>query len=157
MNPNTPAELCSVQYADFDQAICICLRNFSINGMCYLAKSNAKSAFRVLGLNPQSWKWLVLKAISHFDGKVYYFIDKCLPFGSSISCALFQKVSDALAWLVEFATKTPLVNYLDNFLFAAWLRAVCNDYLRTFLRISEQICLPISKEKTRQGFLVDAE
>ena len=165
VNANTPAELCSVKYADFDQAIQLCLLNINEHGLCWLAKSDAKSAFRVLGLNPSSWPWLILKAVSPFDGKTYYFVDKCLPFGSSISCALFQKVSDAIAWLVKFRTKKDLVNYLDDFLFVAMLRFLCDLQLRTFLQICEDIGMPISSDKTVYscsqltflGFLVDGQ
>ena len=50
-----------------------------------------------------------------------YFIDKWLPFGASISCALFQKFSDALCHIVEYHTNSnkKITNYLDDFLFIA--------------------------------------
>ena len=60
------------------------------------------SAFRNLGLGKSSWNWTVLKAWSPIDEQMYYFIDKCLPFGSSISCTLFQLVSDAVACIVKY-------------------------------------------------------
>ena len=126
MNSNTPPELCSVHYVDFDQAIRLCISQLNEYGVCYLAKSDAQSAFRILGLDPGSWKWLVMKARSPIDQKMYYFIDKCWPFGSSISCALFQEISDAVAHLVQFRTKKPLVNYLDDYLLVAALMIVCN-------------------------------
>ena len=31
---------------------------------------------------------------------VKYFVDKCLPFGAAISCAIFQALSNAIAHLV---------------------------------------------------------
>ena len=38
--------------------------------------------------------WLLLiKAKSPLDGKFYYFVDKSLPFGASISCSHFQRVN----------------------------------------------------------------
>ena len=51
-NANTPAELCSVKYADFDQAIRLCLANLESENICWLCKSDAKSTFTVIGLNP---------------------------------------------------------------------------------------------------------
>ena len=119
VNANTPDQLCSVQYTDFDEAVQQCLTYVNGNKPIYLAKSDAQSAFRILGLDPASWAWTVLKAVSPVDSKIYYFVDKCLPFGSLISCALFQKVSDAVSFLVQFKTKLMLINYLDDFLFVS--------------------------------------
>ena len=62
-----------------------------------------------------SWKLLVLKAEQPVTGKIYYFVDKCLPFGASISCAIFQDFFNAVAYLVLFNTNKPLVNYLDDY------------------------------------------
>ena len=75
-------------------------------------------------------------------------MDKCLPFGASISCAHFQKVSDAIAYLVEYRTNKPVVNYLDNYLFAALLKRLCNWQVTVFLQTCQRIGLPVSQEKT---------
>ena len=163
VNANTPDELCSVKYTEFDQAIKLCIQADNNEGPIYLSKSDAQSAFRVLGLNPESWQWTVLKAQSPIDGLWYYFVDKCLPFGSSISCALFQKVSDAIAHLVYFRTKVFLINYLDDFLFVSSLKWGCNKQLEIFLAVSKDVRMPISQTKTFYatpcltflGFLID--
>ena len=147
VNYNTPNHLSRVKYVDFDEAIRLCLLQLQESEICFLVKSNAESTFHILGLNPSSWQWLILKARSPLDGQVYYFVDKCLPFGSSISCALFQEVSDALAFLVKFQTKKPLVNYLDDFLFVATLHIMCNLQLEQFLAICKEINFPVSKRK----------
>ena len=57
----------------------------------YAGKSDLKSAFRILGLSKNCWQWLVMKAQDPQTKDWFYFVDKCLPFGSSISCALFQR------------------------------------------------------------------
>ena len=67
------------------------------NRVIYAGKSNLKSVFRILGLSPKSWPWLVMKAQDPQTGQWKYFVDKCLPFGASISCALFQWFCNALA------------------------------------------------------------
>ena len=99
---NTPEELCHVNYANFDEVIRLCLSEISEqpNQVVYLDKSDYSSAFRNVGLGPDSWPWLVLKVENPVDGKVYYFVDQCLLFGHSISCALFQDISDAIAHIV---------------------------------------------------------
>jgi hypothetical protein len=53
-----------------------------------------------------------------FDNKFYF--DKCLPFGASISCSLFEKFSTALHRFTEQKTgNKDILNYLDDFLFGA--------------------------------------
>ena len=89
-----------------------------------------------------------MKVRSPLDGKTYYFVDKCLPFSASISCSHFQKFSDAVAHLVKFRTGKDLVNYLDDFLFIALMKMICNSQIKTFLEVCAAIRFPISPEKT---------
>ena len=51
------------------------------------ARIDLKSAFRLLPIYPGYFDLLGIR----FDGK--YFFDKCLPFGSKLVCALFNKLS----------------------------------------------------------------
>ena len=84
----------------------------------------------------------------------YFFIDLCLPFGASISFALFQSFSDALKHLAELRLAILLVNtmaitnYLDDFLFIAITLLLCNGMVHEFLFICERVGCPISVEKT---------
>ena len=91
-----------------------------------------------------------MMAVSLFDGKKYFFVDKCLPFGASISCSHFQRVSDGIAHIVavKAGLKKVPVNYLDDFLFAALRKLYCDYQVRVFLSICDQICLPVCMEKT---------
>ena len=98
INSETPKDLCSVHYPDFAQAIRACVK---LGVACKLAKSDAVSAFRNLGIQKNQWNLLILAAKSPADQQWYFFVDKCLPFGASISCAHFQRVSDAIAHLVR--------------------------------------------------------
>ena len=93
----------------------------------------------------------MLKAIHPVTGKVYYFVDTCLPFGSSISCAIFQDFSNAVAFVVKSRTGKPLVNYLDDYMFAALVKAACDGQVQVFLHICEAIGFPVSFEKTFRG------
>ena len=99
VNFNTPRKYCTVQYKDFENAIRRCLAELKYGGICYMGKSDLTSAFRILPIRPEVWCWLVMKAENPKDGKTYYFVDKCLPFGHAISCALFQEMSDAMQWI----------------------------------------------------------
>ena len=118
---------------------------------CCCAKSDMSMAFRNVPMDRKSWCYLVLKAEHPNTGELYYFVDKCLPFGASISCAIFQTFSDAIAHLVVHRTNKPLVNYLDDFFFAALVKAVCDGQVRVFLDICESIAFLVSLEKTFWG------
>ena len=85
VNENTPESLCSVKYPDFNEAVQLCIRE---GKGCHISKSDMKSVFRNLGICKRHWQFLVMKATSPIDGKTYYFVDKCLPFGASISCSI---------------------------------------------------------------------
>ena len=151
VNSETPAELCTMQYPSFDKVIAICLRELqdvNKNSKIFVGKSDMRSAFRNLGLLPSCFPYLVMKAQNPEDGIWYYFIDKCLPFGASISCALFQEFSDAVAFIVRSKIGKDLINYLDDYLFAALTRYICNGQIRMFLDICNQIKFPVSLEKT---------
>ena len=160
VNHNTPSELCSVKYLDLDDAITMCLK---AGQGCHIAKSDLISAFRILGIKKKFWKYLVMKAQSPIDQKIYYFVDKCMPFGSSISCANFQQVSNAISFLVSYRTGCQNVNYLDDYFFCSLLKLLCNNQVKSFLQVCAEINFPVSQEKmvwantlmTFLGLLID--
>ena len=94
---------------------------------------------------------LVMKAECPTTGRIYYFVDKCLPFGAAISCALFQKFSNAVAHIVSFFTGKKLINYLDDYFFVAFMKMMCNNQVSVFLQVCVTINFPVSKEKTFWG------
>ena len=148
VSANTPEEMCTVKYPDFNDAIQLCLRE---GRCCHIAKSDMKSAFRNLGIKKKHWRFLIMKAVSPIDGKTYYFVDKCLPFRASISCSHFQRFSNAINHTVRWRTNKNLVNYLDDFLFAALRKLLCNRQVSEFLNVCESISFPVSMEKTFWG------
>ena len=137
-----------MKYPDFNQAIQLCL---SEGRGCKIAKSDMKSAFRNLGIKKNHWRYLVMKAKNPLDGKIYYFVDKCLPFRASISCSHFQRFSNAVKHIVMFRTKKDLVNYMDDFFFVALMKLICNNQIREFLAVCHEIAFPVSLEKTFWG------
>ena len=134
-----------MKYPDFNEAIQLCLKG---GKGCHIAKSDMKSAFRNLGIKPEDWKYLVMKAVSPIDGKTYYFVDKCLPFGASSTCSHFQRFSNAVKHIVQWKAKKSLVNYLDDYLFAALRKLLCNLQVKIFLEVCSEISFPVSLEKT---------
>ena len=106
-----------------------------------------------------------MKARNPIDNQWCFFIDKCLPFGSSISCKLFQEFSNSIAHIVQWKlrTKKKITNYLDDFLFVALLKWLCNLKVETFLEVCKEINFPVNMDKTYWantnmtflGFLLD--
>ena len=121
VNSQTPAELCSVKYPDFADAVRTCMTEIQQHGSCFISKSDAKSAFRNLGICRQDWPWLLMAVKSPIDNKWYFFVDKCLPFGSLISCSHYQKVSNSIAYITKCINQKSSINYLDDFLFSSYL------------------------------------
>ena len=172
LNKLTPKEICSVKYNDLDYAVRTCLSTKEeaekttklqcdkgkeegegvqdSESPIYLGKTDVQSAFRILGLSKKSWPWLIMKAEHPVTGETFFFIDKCLPFGVSISCSHFQCFSNALKHLIEFRTRTKrrVMNYLDDFLFVAISMLRCNFMIKEFLKMCEEIGVPIAAEKT---------
>ena len=148
VNFHTPKELSTVTYKDFEAAVKLCI----LNGKgCAAGKSDFSAAFRHLPLAKKFWKLLVMKAKCPEDKNWYYFIDKCLPFGSSRSCALFQAFSDCIAHIMQVKTGHENVNYLDDFFFVAMLKLMCDAQIQRFLNLCQFINFPVSLAKTEWG------
>ena len=137
-----PKELCSVKYNDLEHAIrnCLFLRQEAElvgHDVIFMGKMDLSSAFRVLPLKVKCFKWLILKAVDPSDGKTKFFIEKCLPFGSSISCSHYQRFSNALKHILEYitGTKRSITNYLDDFLFLHYLKEMCDSLIGAFLEL----------------------
>ena len=160
VNFYTPHTYCTVAYRDLDHAVKESLGlleqvRTGKSGTIWYGKSDLTAAFHVLGLNPTEFWLLIMKASHPVTGVTYYFVDKCLPFGHSISCALYQKFSDALAHMVQYliglkvrSERTALTNYLDDFLFASLWEQLTNTMIDIFLKMCEQLGVPVSIEKT---------
>ena len=154
VNANTPKELCKVRYPDITDAIRMCIDEAGdAKRPVYVARSDISAAFRNLGISKKYWKYMVMKARSPFDKKWYYFFDKCLAFGASISCAHYQKVSDALTHVVKYHTQKNTANYLDDNFFCALLKLLCDNQVRIFIQICHKIGLPIAVEKTLEFYI----
>lgn len=102
---------CSVHYSSIDDAAAMIA---SLGQNTLLAKSDIKSALRLLAVAISDFDLLCFR----FQGSCFYF-DKMLPFGASISCALWEKFATALHWLTQNTSRNPnIFHYLDDFLFA---------------------------------------
>ncbi len=132
------------QYQDLDAAVKLLSK---IGTDAKIGKADLEHAYHQVPIHPNFWHLLIFKTKCPFTKKEYYFVDKCLPFGSGESCQIYQRVSNALAFAVSKQMGKPLVNYVDDFLFANKLMTACNSQLDTFFRVCEFVGFPVSKEK----------
>ena len=139
---------CTVKYPSFDEAVKLCL---AAGNSCFAAKSDMARAFRNVPLKIVEFMLMLMKAEHPDTGKIYFFVDKCLPFGSSISCKILQDFSDCIAHLVTYRTGKKIVNYLDDYFFAALRKLMCDWQVRQFLELCSLINFPVSMEKTEWG------
>ena len=150
----TPEEKCSVRYNDLDHAIRNSLRILeTCDGPIFYSKTDLKSAFRAVPISTNQYFLLCLKAKHPVTDKLFYFFDKCLPFGASISCALFTELSEGLRHVVETKAQRfyHVTNYLDDFLFIEVSQPACDALMNKFLDICGQIKFPVALDKTVWG------
>ena len=162
MNTATPKNLCLVKYNDLDCAVQqwlqlekeweeMSLEEDDSKLTVFMGKTDLSAAFRILPLKICCICWLVFKARDPADGKFKYFVEKCLPFGASISCSHYQRFSNALKHILQYRVGTrarSLTNYLDDFLFLALVKAMCNQMIHAFLLLCQELNVPVAVEKT---------
>ena len=155
INYHTPEDYCTVKYNDLDHAIRTCLQlevlNPSVakNGI-FFSCSDLKSAFRTLPILPSQRKYLIFKAVHPTTATTWYFVEKCLPFGASSSCRLYQDFSNALRHILEYQLGVQFLttNYLDDYLFVQVTEAASNHMVSHFLLLCNQLGVPVAQEKT---------
>ena len=140
INDGIPRDYASVHYTSISDAINVIL---SYGKNCFLAKSDVKSAFRIIPINPLDYHLLGMKWQNS------YYFDRCLPMGASSSCAIFEKFSTSIEWIIQNKIgNATVLHVLDDFLFIARTELECQRALDIFLRICEDIGVPIAPEKT---------
>ena len=133
VNDGISRENTTVKYASVDNSVAL-IRSLSRG--CSLAKTDIKSAFRIIPLHPSEYHLFGL----HWDNKYLY--DKCLAMGCASSCKIFETFSTALEWVAKCKLGCNHVTHiLDDFL-------ECKQALDRFLHCCERISVPIAHEKT---------
>jgi len=142
INDGISDELSSVSYSSFDQIVDML---FHLGAGAHMAKRDIKSAFRLLPISPVDYELLGLK-----DEEGFIYVDKFLPMGCKISCALFEKFATFLDWLVKYTSGlNTLDHYLDDFIFGGDPRTEdCRRLLDTFASVCSQLAVPVAHEKS---------
>lgn len=140
LNDFIDQKLCTVRYTQFDEAVHM-LQDLGKN--CKIWKVDIKSAFRLLPVHPKDFDQLGYK----FDSN--YYIDKCMPFGCSISCSTFEK----FACFLEFCMKRrmssgKLLHYLDDYLGGDKSYDASRMLMQNFVKLLMEMNVPMADEKT---------
>ena len=140
VNAFIPEDCSSVHYASINDTISVIKRK---GDGCFMAKTDVKSAFRIIPIHPNDFALLGLKWQN-----LYYF-DRCLPMGCSSSCAIFEAFSTVLEWLaVHRLGGSGVLHILDDFLFIADSQDKCHADLTNFVSMCEYLGVPIAQEKS---------
>lgn len=130
----------AVSYAGIADAVSVIKK---LGTGCYMAKTDIKSAFRILPVHADDYALLGFS----WKGKLYY--DRRVAMGCASSCLTFETFSTALEWVARHKLGcTGVVHILDDFLFLETSLEDCEQALDKFLQFCSSVVVPIAEEKT---------
>ena len=140
VNDGIPYEHTSVHYATVTDAIRLIKR---AGPGCFLAKTDIKSAFRIIPIHPKDYPLLRMK------WRGLYFYDRCMPMGCASSCKTFEIFSTAVEWIAQHKLKIDkILHLLDDFLIVSSSSRQCQAYLDIFIDLCDYLGVPLAPEKT---------
>ena len=74
-------------------------------------------------------------------------MDITLPFGSAISCAIFEEIATLIHWIFEQRTTIRFVHYLDDYLWVHKQFIVCMTTCHMVKAVAEEVDFPLAPEK----------
>ena len=143
VNDSIPEELKSVTYCNVMQVAESLVSRQNDDRKTFMAKIDLADAYRCCPIHKDDWRYLGMQ----FEDKLL--IDICLPMGLSTSCAIFQSISNSLAWWFRRAfADCEMFNYIDDFLILAPNKERCQQALDGFLATLDYLGFPVSPQKT---------
>ena len=140
INDHIPKDPYSLQYVRVDDAIAI-LRSLGTGS--FMAKTDLKSAFRLMPIHPEDWNLLGIYWQSQ------YYIDLYLPFGLRSAPFLFNQISDALEWILKHNYGLHhVIHILDDFFIAEKTKFACLGSFTTLLKVFMSLRVPTVASKT---------
>ena len=139
VNDHIPKDPYSLQYVRVDDAIAI-LRFLGPGS--FMAKTDLKSAFRLMPIHPDDWNLLGIYWQSQ------YYVDLYLPFGLRSVPYLFNQISDALEWILKNNGLQHVIHILDDFFIAANTKMHCLESFTTLLNVFMSLRVPTVASKT---------
>ena len=108
-----------------------------------LSKIDLKDAFRLIPVHPEDWNLLGIQWHQRF------YVDTCLPFGLHSAPFLFNRLSDAIHWVLQHNYGVVhLLHYLDDFFTAGPANSNdCMNNLTAMLSLCNKINAPVKSSK----------
>lgn len=133
--------LATVQYSNFDNAVNMIKK---LGKGALIGKIDCKSAFRLLPC------YLGDIDLLGFTLRGQYFVDKMVPMGLKIACKCWECFAKFLNWLISKRTGSwDIDHYLDDYFFAGEGHSdKCQELMREFLLMCQELGVPIAQEKT---------
>ncbi|XP_048587466.1 uncharacterized protein LOC125570208 [Nematostella vectensis] len=140
VNSGISSDNTSVLYSTISDAIQLVK---SVGRGSFLAKTDIKSAFRIIPIRPEDHHLLGIK------WRDVYYYDRCMPMGCSSSCKTFETFSTAIQWIAQSQFGiTNMLHLLDDFLIVAPSAELCQRQLGVFLDLCAYLGIPMAPEKT---------
>ena len=140
INDFIDSNLCSVQYARFDDAVHM-IHDLGRN--CKLFKMDLKNAFRLLPVRLADIELLGFQFMNR------YYVDKAMPMGCSISCRHFETFATFLESHIKSKMSVGrLIHYLDDFLGGAKDQLSCEIAMNCFIECVNELSVPLADDKT---------
>ena len=146
VNGGIPQTYKTVKYATIQSAVKVIN---SLGRGCFMAKADIKSAYRLIPVHPSQFHLL------GFSWRENYYFDKFLPMGMAESCAIFEKFSDGLVYIMGKFGVHNIVKVLDDFLILETSEIDCNTSLKKFKMIMGLLGIPLVEEKTSRSATQD--
>ncbi len=139
VNSTTADKYRSVQYTSFDSVV---EKVSMLPGCGRCSKSDVKSAFRLLKLSPENFP------LTGMQYRGWFFLDLCMPFGSSTGPLSFETLGKFLNWVVIQVSGDPRLDHmLDDFFAFGPDDTVVNGQMSTFHSVAHEMGIPINYDK----------
>ena len=128
----------------------------------HMAMFDCEQAYRQLSLDPANWKFSII-AWRDADGNRCYYIDTALVFGGAANPQIFNRVGDAIVFILEAlcfdfpssrfvipgeAVMQLILRYLDDFLVLGASAHATDALLDAMLRVMDALNFPVKASKT---------
>ena len=140
INDYIPKDPYALQYVRVDDAIHILK---SLGPGSFTAKTDLKSAFRLIPVHPEDWHLLGIY------WQQQYYVELYLPFGLRSAPFLFNQLSDVLEWVLKHNYGLQhVLHILDDFFIAEPSRFQCLSSFSKLLRFFMSVKAPVVTSKT---------
>ena len=140
INDHIPKALYSLQYVRVDDAIRLLQ---TLGQGSFMAKTDLKSAFRLIPIHPDDWNLLGI----YWQSKFY--VDLYLPIGLRSAPYIFNQLSDALEWILSHNYGVHnILHILDDFFIAEQSKLHCLQSFTTLLKVFMAVKAPVVASQT---------